>query len=214
MPNFIKALKAGLIGGAMLASAGAHAALVEYTSRAAFDAATELRSIEPNQAPPGGFYFLGGQDYNGLQYPGFAYFVDPAYEPALYEWGSGAVLLLDASESALSFAPVTAFAADFGSLPDGFAVTITIDGIATVIGTPQQRQLTFYGWTSSTPFSTVSFSTGAQYLILDNVTRGFALDQPPPHAEVPVPAPLPLIGLGLLGLAMGRRRLYKANHAS
>lgn len=206
MPSFITVLKAGIISGALLAGTGAHAALVEYTNRAAFDAATILRSTEPNVAPPGGYYYVGGLDYNGLQYPGYAYFIDPAYGPELYEWGSGAVLLLSASESNLSFAPVTAFAADFGSLPDGFSITVTIDGIATVIGTPQQRQLTFYGWTSSTPFSTVAFSTGAQYLILDNVTRGTAQDEPPPHTDIPEPAPLAVLGLGLLGMAAGRRR--------
>ena len=205
MPKLISALRNAAIAGAMCTSTLAHAALVEYTSRAAFDAATGLQSIEPNQAPPGSFYDLANLDYNGIQYPGYAYFIDPAYSPALYEWGSGAVLLL-ASETSLSFAPVTAFAVDFGTLPDGFVINVTIDGFTTVIGTPEQRQLTFYGWTSSTPFSTVAFSTGAQYLILDNVTRAYTQVGPPPPAVIPEPAPLAVIGLGLLGIAAGRRR--------
>ena len=201
----IPALKAAAIAGALFASTLAHAALVTYTDRDAFDAATTLRSIEPNQAPPGSYYYVGGLDYNGIQYPGYAYFIDPAYQPDLYEWGSGAVLLL-ASETSLSFAPATAFAVDFGTLPDGYPITVTIDGMSTVIGTPQQRQLTFYGWTSSTPFTQVTFSTGAQLLILDNVTRGYAQVGPPPPTQVPEPAPLAAIGLGLLGIAAGRRR--------
>ena len=205
MPIIIPALKAAAIAGALCASTLAHAALVTYTDRDAFDAATTLRSIEPNQAPPGSYYYVGGLDYNGIQYPGYAYFIDPAYGPQLYEWGSGAVLLL-ANESRLGFAPATAFAVDFGTLPDGYPITVTIDGMSTVIGTPQQRQLTFYGWTSDTPFTGVTFSTGAQLLILDNVTRGDALVEPPPHSEVPAPAPLSAIGLGLLGIAAGRRR--------
>ena len=197
MPTLRSALKAGVISTIVLASSCAHAALIEYTSRAAFNAATTTRSVEPNQAPPNSYYFVGGLDYNGIQYPGSAYMIDPGYAPSLYEWGSGPVLLL-ARQSALSFAPVTAFAVDFGTLPDGSPITVTIDGIASVIGTPAQRQLTFRGWASSTPFSTVAFSTPAQYLILDNVTR--AEVQP-----VPAPAPLALTGLALLAFAARRR---------
>lgn len=100
-------LKAGVLSSVLLASACAHAALIEYTSRAAFDTATTMRSMEPNQAPPNNYYFLGGQNFNGIQYPGFAYMIDAGYTPSLYEWGSGPVLLL-ASQSTLSFAPVTA----------------------------------------------------------------------------------------------------------
>lgn len=39
------------------------------------------------------------------------------------------MLLLD-KQSSLSFAPVTAFAVDLGALPEGFPITVMIDGIA------------------------------------------------------------------------------------
>ncbi len=204
MQPLLTAMRTGAFAAALAASAASNAALIEYTSRAAFDAATTGQSIEPNIAPPGSFYVLNNLDYNGFIYPDFAYMVDPPYAPSLYEWGSGPVLLL-ASQSSLSFAPITAFAADFGTLPEGFTLTVTIDGITTLIPTPPQRQLTFYGWTSDTPFTTVSFSTNAQYLILDNATRASA-DVDPPAGSVPEPGSLALIGLGMLGLAARRWR--------
>lgn len=206
MKNFLSALRAGLVIAACGASAAPHAALMTYTNRAEFDAATTLRNVEPFQAEPGSFYFLGtGIPYNGITFPPFAYFVDPAYRPALYEWGSGPVLLLD-NEATLLFDPVTAFAADFGTLPDGVTLTVTIDGIATVIPTPAQRQLTFYGWTSSTPFSSVTFSSAGEYLILDNLTRAITVVGPPPPTDVNEPASLALAAFGMLALGARRRR--------
>lgn len=206
MTTPLTALRVALFAGALGASALSHAALIEYTSRAAFDAATTLRSIETNVAPAGGYYVLSNLNYNGIAYPDYAYMIDPAYQPSLYDWGSGPVLLLD-NESSLSFAPTTAFAADFGTLPVGANLVVMIDGIASVIATPPERQLTFFGWTSSTPFTTVTFFASAQLLVLDNVTRGYAQvgPPPPPPTEVPEPAPLAAIGLGLLALAARRR---------
>ncbi len=203
MQSLLPAIRTGLFAAALTASVASNAALIEFTSRAAFDAATSNQAIEPNIAPPGSFYVLNNLDYNGFIYPNFAYMVDPAYAPALYEWGTGPVLLL-ASQSSLSFAPITAFAADFGTLPEGFSLTVTIDGVSMTLPTPPQRQLTFYGWTSDTPFTSVAFSTNAQYLILDNATRATA--DAPPAAVVSEPGSLAMIGLGVLAIAARRNR--------
>jgi hypothetical protein len=204
MPFPLFALRSGVFAVALAASAASHAALIGYSSRAAFDAATTLQFTEPNVAPENGFYQLSNLNYNGFLYPDYAYMVDPGYTPSLYQWGSGPVLLL-ARDSRLGFAPITAFGADFGTLPDGFTLTVTIDGIATMIPTPRQRQLTFYGFTSDTPFSTVAFSTNAQYLILDNATRATALANTPPDSQVPEPAPLAMLGLAMAAIAARRR---------
>lgn len=202
MKSFLIGLRAGIVIVALGASA-ANAALMTYTSRAGFDAATTQREIEPFVAEPGEFYYIN-QEYRGIIYPEFSYFVDPGYAPELYEWGSGPVLLLD-NESTLRFVePVTAFAAEFGTLPDGFTLTVTIDGLATVLSTPTVRQLTFFGWTSSTPFSSVTFSSQAEYLILDNVIRAAAIAPPP--FEVPEPSPLALAAVGLLAFGARRRK--------
>ncbi|UUZ53051.1 PEP-CTERM sorting domain-containing protein [Massilia sp. H-1] len=135
--------------------------------------------------------------------------VDPAYSPGLYQWNTGAVLLID-SPATLTFAPVTAFGADFGTiLAQARSITVTINGVSNVITTSARPELSFYGWTSSAAITSVQISTSADYLILDNVTR--AARAP---AQVPEPASLALLGLGMLGLALARRLPRLSRHRS
>ena len=198
MKTFPRQIAAAAVTAGLFACTSASAALIEFTSRAAFDAATSGQIVEPNSAPEGSYVSLGFSTYNGITYPGYAYMIDPAYSPVLYEFGTGPVLLLQ-NETSLSFAPVTAFAADFASLGDfGTDITITIDGIERVLSTSPQQELTFYGFISSTPFSSVSLRTDAQYIILDNVTRA--------DAAIPETGSFALFGLALAGCAWVRRR--------
>ncbi|QYF92083.1 PEP-CTERM sorting domain-containing protein [Massilia sp. PAMC28688] len=180
----------------------ANAALVVYDSKTAFNDATTSQIVEPYIAPENSFLSLSEATFNGIRYPELAFMVDPGYAPDLYQWNSGAVLLLG-NVATLSFAPTHAFAADFGTLNPGAAVTVTIDGIDTVVRTEARRNLRFRGWVSDTAFTSVSFSTPAQFLILDNVTRAGAGGLPPP-VQVPEPGSLALMGVGLLLLARKR----------
>ncbi len=194
------ALLAGLLTGS-----AAHAALLQYTSLAAFNAATTGNTVESYSAPANSYTFIGNSSYNDVSYSSYAYLVDPGYAPTLYDWQSGAVLLLD-NAATLGFAPITAFAADFGTIaPEGNAVTVTINGIATVIATNARPNWRFYGWTSTDPITSIQISTGGNYVVLDNVTRARAIAGPPP-VGVPEPAPYALLGIGIALLALRQRR--------
>lgn len=182
----------------------ANAKLTLFTDLAAFNHATELRVIEPNSAPPNSFRNVSNATEHGISYPDYAFMVDPGYAPALYDWGTGPVLLLDQA-SHLDFRSTFAFAADFGTLVPGSPVYVTIGGETTLVSTSGAMELNFYGWVSDSAFDTVALNTDATYIILDNVTRADAINIPPP-TDVPEPGSPALLGLAALLLAHGRRR--------
>ena len=195
-------IKRALVAAAIVASAPASAIVIQFNSLAGFNAVTTGNIVEQNTAPSGAYTPIGNSLVNGITYPSYAYMVDPAFDPARYDWGTGAVLL-QASSSTLSFAPTTAFSALFGSyLPYGADMTVEIGGSVFQIGTAQHPTLSFFGWTSDTPFSSVTFyNTAGALAVLDNVTRAEATNMTEPGS-------LALMGLAILGLAaaLGRRK--------
>jgi hypothetical protein len=203
MKTLYSCFSAAALLATLLAAAPASAALVQYANRTDFNAATSGQVVEQYTAPAGSYTPLGFATYNGITYPDYAYMIDPAYAPALYQWNSGAILLLDNSSS-LTFAPVTAFAADFGTLSFGGSLTVTIDGISQTLMAAATQDLTFFGFTSTNPFTSITLSTNRELLVLDNVTLATAVVTPP--VGVPEPAPLALMGLAIAALAARRKR--------
>ncbi len=201
MQHFIK----GALSAAVLCSSlAANATVLQFNNLAAFNAATTNNVVEANSAPAGSYTPIGNAVIRGITYPGYAYMVDPAYGPAYYGWGTGAVLL-QASSTTLRFAPTTAFAALFGSFePYGAGMLVEVGGKHFNIGTAQHPTLSFYGWTSDTPFTSVTLQNAAgAYAVLDDVTRADATNMPEPGS-------LALMALAILGVAVAMRRRKKA----
>jgi hypothetical protein len=198
-PHF-RFLQPAIMAG-LLVAGSAHAALIEFTDRAAFDAATTAQLVEGYTAPAGSYTEISNSTYNGIGYSIDTFMVDPGYSPGLYQWNTGAVLLID-SPGTLTFAPVNAFGADFGTiLAQARSITVTINGVASLITTSLRPELRFFGWVSTDPITSIQLSTTSDYMILDNVTRAALAPTP-----VPEPESLALLGLGMLGLALSRRR--------
>ena len=98
-------------------------------------------------------------------------------------------------------APITGFGADFLGV-DANADGITIDGQTFALTTLLGDRFGFGGFTSTTPFTTVSFANippaRVDLFFLDNITFG--------GAAAPEPATAGLLGLAAAGLLFRRRR--------
>ena len=132
-----------------------------------------------------------------------------------YDWGSGAIgrsaayangFAAPSIRVTFTGGPVTAFAIDLGTggvVPPG-NVTVTPLGLGSTILTTQARgTFTFYGITSSTPFSSVDItapSTASAYEVIDNISYGTYNSTPPPD-PTPELASILAVATGLIFLA-------------
>jgi hypothetical protein len=128
-------------------------------------------------------------------------------------WGQGSFLSpqqLTGATVTFSFdSPVTAFAFDYAA---GASLTVTVGGQSTTLpgGTYPPYLMSFFGVTSDTPFSTLSFTMSGNGADLDNLRPGTFTP-----AALPEPASwaMMLFGFGLIGLVIRRAKPRNANRS-
>lgn len=200
-----------------LASPAAHAAFTVFDDRSDFLAATlqtdtETFDSQPHDMPfhtvdldvgPFTLSMTEGADtvWNFADVPAFV-------STATHVNGTAHLMVFTDFGDALTFSfdhAITAFGADFRQLNDGYTRTLayvngqTLD-IPVVSG---GQMLSFFGFASDTPFTSVSFRGVANDVYgIDDVTFGAALRVP----AVPEPGSVALLSLGLAGVAIARRR--------
>jgi hypothetical protein len=164
-------------GTALLTVSNADAALVTYTSRAAF-----LAAITPTYdltfdglAPPGGYTIVQGQTLGGITFSntsGSLGVIDPGYAPAYYQWGSAQSLLgYYYGDPTTGVLPVdtTAVGADVmvaeylqGGIPYTLTAEVSLkDGsihtlVVTTLSPPSRA---FVGFTSDISIASIAFYT-------------------------------------------------------
>lgn len=197
----------------------AQAAETFYTTRAAFNAATTGQTVDT-------FGTAAGSSYVGPTYVRSGYQItandawlfnnNATYDSqGWYNWGSGNVLTAKQNSGiTITFnAPVTAFGIDLGTVFQNYPAAPTFAysvGVATPsselnIVTGPTQNLTFFGFTSTSAFSSITFYGGANnFTILDNVTLATA------NATAAVPEPATwltmILGFGLIGAGLRSRR--------
>ncbi len=186
-----------------------YASVLLYQDADQFQAAAPAGTTETFEgyAAPGDFVNVSNSTVGNLTYGDNSFIVDPDFDGGGYNWNTGAVLNFASdlpSDTTLSFAPTTAFSALFGTVNDfGQDILVTINDQSFLLGTGPFANWTFYGFTSDTPFSSVTFSAVQGLPILDNVFLGNNT------ATVPEPASLTILALGLLCLLATHRRQTK-----
>jgi len=195
----------------LAALAGAQAAVVTYTDRATWTAATlGVSNIDfEGVAPAGGSsYYAGAYSTAGVSFSdsrSYLFVVDPAYFPQYYDWGSGAVMLGSAfGKITVTLTGANALGMDLMSIV-GFGATMTLglsSGETLSVPTANYPNRTFFGLTSDSDITSITISAGSAYPELDNFSFGRAAVV----ATVPEPGSVLLAGLAIAALGLASRR--------
>lgn len=216
-----------------LATGSASAAPTLYSTASDFTAATtgvattnfEGTTTSNFVAP------LAGAGFNITATGNYLFLADPTYTQYYYNWGTGDVLGgIYSNTITINFTTaVTAFALDLGTFYDdglsstpagapstfyGLPLTIDTGQGAFNVATSTSRNMTFFGATSDTAFTSVTIkgagSTPSSFTVLDNLRIGSAV-----ISAVPEPATWAtmLLGFGFVGGMLRATRGKRARKA-
>lgn len=213
-------IKQSIILSAVFMAGAAQATVTTYTDRDTFNASTINQTVDTFGNAPGSTY-VGAAPYVR---DGFVmtvndvwlFNVNPSVTDYYYNWGSGNVLAIKQfGQLTITFdSPVYAFGFDLGTFNDdgdpstpagqpstvyGFPVFISTGQVDAVVATFDIPTLSFFGARSSTPFTSVTITSGNNFTIIDNVTLAAVVPEPATWAML-------IAGFGLVGAASRRRR--------